>query len=76
MTIINHSEIRDGYIRRFRRCKSLDTLEKVYETMKDRNHIPPENVLAFESAADHRRAELVTGELWDKVPPHVWRYIN
>ncbi|WP_440136651.1 Hha/YmoA family nucleoid-associated regulatory protein [Escherichia coli] len=31
---------------------------------------------AFESAADHRRAEIVSGKLWDKVPSHVWRYVD
>nr|WP_241647634.1 MULTISPECIES: Hha/YmoA family nucleoid-associated regulatory protein [Rosenbergiella] len=76
MTVNNYSELRNAYIRRFRRCKSLDTLEKVYESMRDRNHIAPENLLAFESAADHRRAELATGKLWDKVPPHVWQYVR
>ncbi|WP_368738685.1 Hha/YmoA family nucleoid-associated regulatory protein, partial [Escherichia coli] len=25
---------------------------------------------------DHRRAEIVSGKLWDKVPSHVWRYVD
>ncbi|WP_249327058.1 Hha/YmoA family nucleoid-associated regulatory protein [Enterobacter hormaechei] len=31
---------------------------------------------AFEAAADHRRAELASGRIWDKIPPHVWQYVK
>ncbi|EAB7467288.1 Hha/YmoA family nucleoid-associated regulatory protein, partial [Klebsiella pneumoniae] len=25
---------------------------------------------------DHRRAELASGRIWDKIPPHVWQYVK
>ncbi|MFV1224531.1 Hha/YmoA family nucleoid-associated regulatory protein, partial [Klebsiella pneumoniae] len=28
------------------------------------------------AAADHRRAELASGCIWDKIPPHVWQYVK
>ncbi|HFG1074098.1 TPA: Hha/YmoA family nucleoid-associated regulatory protein, partial [Klebsiella pneumoniae] len=53
-----------------------DTLEKMYESMRDRGQVPPEDTEAFEAAADHRRAELASGRIWDKIPPHVWQYVK
>ncbi|HFT8112876.1 TPA: Hha/YmoA family nucleoid-associated regulatory protein [Escherichia coli] len=38
--------------------------------------LPPEDTEAFEAAADHRRAELASGRVWDKIPPHVWQYVK
>ncbi|MBT8500544.1 hypothetical protein DH20_14355 [Pantoea agglomerans] len=64
------------YLLRFRRSRSADTLEKMYESMRDRGQVPPEDRDAFESAADHRRAELASGKLWDKIPPHIWQYVK
>ncbi|HAG9521009.1 TPA: hypothetical protein HHA48_005062 [Escherichia coli] len=67
---------RSYYLMRFRACRKRDTLEKVYQSMLDRNQVPECDYGAFESAADHRRAEIVSGKLWDKVPSHVWRYVD
>ncbi|MEX3242832.1 Hha/YmoA family nucleoid-associated regulatory protein [Serratia quinivorans] len=67
---------RDFYLRRFRRCSSIDTLERMYESMRDRHNVPLDELAEFESAADHRRAELVSGKLWDKIPAHVWQYVK
>jgi len=71
-----YTEKRDFYLRRFRRCRSVDTLERVYESMRDRSQIGEDEREAFESAADHRRAELASGKLWDKIPSHVWQYVR
>lgn len=64
------------YLLRFRRSRNPDTLEKMYESMRDRGQVPPEDTEAFEVAADHRRAELASGRIWDKIPPHVWQYVK
>ncbi|EBL6729340.1 hypothetical protein K5A76_004122 [Salmonella enterica subsp. enterica serovar Bredeney] len=64
------------YLLRFRRSRSPDTLEKIYESMRDRGKVPPEDAEAFEAAADHRRAELASGRIWDKIPSYVWQYVK
>jgi hemolysin expression modulating protein len=65
------------YLLRFRRSRNPHTLEKMYESMRDRGQVPPpEDTEAFEAAADHRRAELASGRIWDKIPPHVWQYVK
>ena len=64
------------YLLRFRRSRNPDTLEKMYESMRDRGQVPEEDTAAFEAAADHRRAELASGRIWDKIPPHVWQYVK
>ena len=42
----------------------------------EETEVPPEDTEAFEAAADHRRAELASGRIWDKIPPHVWQYVK
>ncbi|HHD8103948.1 TPA: Hha/YmoA family nucleoid-associated regulatory protein [Salmonella enterica] len=71
-----YKEQKDFYLRRFRRCRNADTLERVYESMRDRSQVSESERAAFESAADHRRAEIASGKLWDKIPPHVWQYVR
>lgn len=59
---------------RLRRCSCLATLEKVMERNR---YILPENELEiFNSAADHRLAELTMNRLYDKVPASVWKYVK
>ena len=67
-------ESRLKWLHRFRRCSNLDTLEKVYENARER--LSGNEFLAFESAADHRRAEITMNRLYDKIPPSVWRYVK
>ncbi|EBY5753519.1 hypothetical protein EKL85_21680 [Salmonella enterica subsp. enterica serovar Give] len=64
------------FLLRFRSSRSADKLEKMYESMRDRGQVPPEDTEAFEGAANHRRAELASGRIWDKIPPHVWQYVK
>ncbi|HDJ1441780.1 TPA: oriC-binding nucleoid-associated protein [Serratia rubidaea] len=61
------------YLMTFRKCSSLDSLERVY----DKLHYSIDNDTEMGSmyrAADHRRAELVSGKLFDlgKIPKTLW----
>lgn len=62
------------YLLKFRRYMSMSTVERVYEHMRD--NIPENEVMAFLSAYDHRKAELVMGQNFDKVPASAWKYIR
>ncbi|WP_432804430.1 Hha/YmoA family nucleoid-associated regulatory protein [Escherichia coli] len=31
---------------------------------------------SFNSAADHRLAELITGKLYDRIPKEIWKYVR
>ena len=70
----NEAKSSRDWLSQFRRCSSLDTLEKVYESARER--LTGRELLSFESAADHRRAEITMNKLYDKVPPSVWRYVK
>lgn len=65
---------RSEYLMQFRRCRKLDTLETVYERMKET--VLADDLVAFESAADHRRAEIIHSKLWDKIPPSAWQNVK
>lgn len=65
---------RDEWLLKFRRHQSPDTLEKVYEMLKYSGD--PADEYAMTCAWDHRRAELATGRLFDRVPMHVWRFVE
>jgi len=65
---------RHAWLLKFRRCRSLETLEKIYEHLSytlDVSHKP-----AMMQAYDHRKAELVMGKLFDRVPKHVWHFVK
>lgn len=65
---------RQTWLLQLRRCTTLDTLEKVI--CINRYRLSDEELENFYSAADHRRAELVMGKRYDKVPPGIWRYVR
>lgn len=65
---------RNDYLMQFRRCQKLVTLETIYERMKPT--IPSPDLVSFESAADHRRAEIIHSKLWDKVPASAWKNVG
>ncbi|HEN3303471.1 TPA: hemolysin activation protein [Yersinia enterocolitica] len=69
----NHKSKKD-WLNHFRRCSTLDTLEKIYESLREK--ISSEQRANFEVAADHRRAEIIMNKLYDKVPAAVWRYVK
>lgn len=64
------------YLMTFRKCTSLDSVEKVYDKLNYSidNDIGISNMYR---AADHRRAELVAGKLFDlgKVPKTLWAQV-
>lgn len=63
-----------SYLYKFRKCLKLDSVEKLYEHMRD--NIPEKEVMAFLSAYDHRKAEIICGKIWDKVPPQAWGMVK
>ncbi|WP_034912809.1 MULTISPECIES: HHA domain-containing protein [Erwinia] len=62
------------YLMRLRRCRSIDTLERVIE--KNKYELSENELAVFYSAADHRLAELTMNKLYDKVPVSVWKYVR
>lgn len=65
---------KNDYLMRLRRCRTLDTLERVIE--KNKYELSDEELVVFYSAADHRLAELTMDKLYDKVPATVWKYVR
>ncbi|MBN3262998.1 hemolysin expression modulator Hha [Pectobacterium brasiliense] len=62
------------WILKLRRCTTLDTLEKIIE--KNRYTLSTDDLEIFNSAADHRLAELTMNKLYDKIPATVWQHIR
>jgi len=62
------------YLMRLRRCRSIETLERVIE--KNKYELTDDELVVFYSAADHRLAELTMNKLYDKVPASVWKYVR
>lgn len=65
---------REEWLLKFRRCSTLDTLEKVYEHRKYNGDADDE--VEMTQAYDHRKAEFAAGKLFDRVPAHVWRFVK
>ncbi len=59
---------------RLRKCRTLETLERVIE--KNKYELADNELEIFNSAADHRLAELTMNKLYDKVPISVWTYVR
>lgn len=57
-----------------RKCTTIDTLEKIIE--RSCYYISENELESFNSAADHRMAELITHKLYDKVPASVWHLVR
>ncbi|HHL0036269.1 Hha/YmoA family nucleoid-associated regulatory protein [Enterobacter hormaechei] len=62
------------FLMKFRKCACFDTLERMFERFKDK-HTGSELDYVY-SAYDHRKAELTTNKLYDKVPASVWALIT
>lgn len=62
------------WLMKLRRCNCLETLEKVIE--KNRYSLSIDDLEKFNSAADHRLAELTMNKLYDKIPSSVWSFIK
>ena len=66
------------YLLTFRKVSSLDNLEKLYDHL-NYSLTNTEELINMYRAADHRRAELVSGgRLYDvgQVPKSVWRFVQ
>jgi hypothetical protein len=66
------------YLLKFRKISSLETLEKLYDHL-NYSLTNNEEIINMYRAADHRRAELVSGgRLYDvgQVPKSVWRFVQ
>lgn len=65
------------YLLKFRRCSTEDSLERLYDKL---NYSLSDNasLVNMYRAADHRRAELVAGKLFDlgKIPKTVWSQVR
>lgn len=65
---------KEEWLFKLRHCTSRETLEKVIDN--NRYTLSDAELEFFNSAADHRLAELAMGKLYDKIPPDVWRYVD
>ncbi|HCA3439748.1 TPA: hypothetical protein MO340_004312 [Salmonella enterica subsp. salamae serovar 35:g,m,s,t:-] len=61
-------------VRQLRRLHDVSNLEKVVEHMESK--LTTDEALTLQEAADHRRAELAVGQLFDKVPKSAWKYVR
>ncbi|EKT1605710.1 hemolysin expression modulator Hha, partial [Salmonella enterica] len=59
------------WLLRLRRCTSSATLEKVIESV--RYKLSDSELETFNSAVDHRLAEIALNKLFDKVPSSAWK---
>jgi len=62
------------WLMKFRRCRSMDTLETVFEHLKYVGD--PREEFAMTSAYDHRKAELTIGIRFDCIPAYVWKLVK
>lgn len=64
------------YLMMFRKCSSLDSLEKLYDKL-NYSLTDDDQIANMYRAADHRRAELVAQQLFDlgKVPKSIWSQV-
>ncbi|HEY2455465.1 MAG TPA: transcription modulator YdgT [Scandinavium sp.] len=66
------------YLLKFRKISSLESLEKLFDHL-NYSLDDTQEIVNMYRAADHRRAELVSGgRLYDigQVPKSVWRYVQ
>lgn len=65
------------YLLTFRKVNTIESLEKLYDHLND-TLTDSDDIINMYRAADHRRAELVSGgRLFDlgQVPKALWRYV-
>ncbi|EOK5357218.1 Hha/YmoA family nucleoid-associated regulatory protein, partial [Escherichia coli] len=43
---------------------------------KNRDSLSNRERESFNSAADQRLAELITGKLYDRIPKEIWKYVR
>ena len=62
------------YLMKFRKHHSINTLEIVFERMLDR--VSQDELISLHGAYDHRKAEIVMGKIYDKIPQSVWSFVD
>ena len=64
------------YLLKFRKISSLESLEKLFDHL-NYSLTDTQEIVNMYRAADHRRAELVAGKLFDlgKVPKTLWAQV-
>lgn len=65
---------RQQWLSHLRRYLTQETLEKVIQVNKQQLH--GANLEKFMSAADHRLAELIMKQRYDRVPSSVWYHVH
>ncbi|EEZ2101556.1 hemolysin expression modulator Hha [Escherichia coli] len=68
------AKTKQEWLYQLRRCSSVNTLEKII--YKNRDSLSTSESESFNSAADHRLAELITGKLYDRIPKEIWKYVR
>ncbi|EEJ4252307.1 hemolysin expression modulator Hha [Salmonella enterica subsp. enterica serovar 4,[5],12:b:-] len=68
------AKTKQEWLYQLRRCSSLKTLEMIIARRQD--SLSPDELEAFNSAVDHRLAELTMNKLYDKVPASAWKYVR
>ncbi|EBQ4103414.1 hemolysin expression modulator Hha [Salmonella enterica] len=68
------AKTKQEWLYQLRRCSSLKILEKIIS--HNQYKLTADDIEAFNSAADHRLAELTMNKLYDKVPASVWKYVQ
>lgn len=74
MSLNRDDMTKQDWLMRLRRCTSFETLELVIE--KNHYNLSQRQLEAFNSAADHRLAELTVNRLFDKVPASLWSLVR
>ncbi|EHM0998282.1 hemolysin expression modulator Hha [Salmonella enterica subsp. enterica serovar Newport] len=67
-------ENKHEWLYQLRKCSNKKALEKITES--NRYKLSDDELEMFNSAADHRLAELTMNRLYDKVPASVWQFIR
>lgn len=65
---------KQDWLLQLRRCQNRTTLEKVIE--HNSYKLVGDALTSFIAAADHRLAEIITGKLYDRVPPSAWTHVR
>ncbi|CAL1329318.1 HHA domain-containing protein [Candidatus Providencia siddallii] len=65
---------KSDYLMRLRKCTTINTLERIIE--KNKYELSDDELELFNSAADHRLAELTMNKLYDKIPASVWKFVR
>lgn len=63
-----------GWLIVFSQCANMRELEICVN--QNFGQLSEDELESFNSAADHRRAELTMGRLFDRVPASVWKHVK